>query len=175
MTMNSLLSRLRITARLYGGFGLLVAIGFAVAVISVWQFGAVGGAFDKYGAITTNTVRNLQVQSLVNDMRRLQLRYKTSAEEETLKAFVEDRTLAEELLTVAAKETLSEDRRKLYNEIHGNITTLQTLMNSLVDTVKKQQSERTVLFSGGDELTASTNALVEAARSGGDAAVAAHA
>jgi hypothetical protein len=41
IAVNSLLSRLRITARLYGSFGPRVAIGFAVAVISVWQFGTI--------------------------------------------------------------------------------------------------------------------------------------
>ena len=173
--MGRMLEKFRITARLYGGFGMLVVIGFTVAVVSVWQFSAVGEQVSTLARVSGGMARSTAVASLANDMQRLALRYKISGEEASIAALGEDRAKAMELLQVAIEKSILADRRKAYGNMKAGIEAYQAKFDHLVELTKKSQAARAGLTAGGDQLTTAAQALLDALRAEGDATMLQHA
>jgi len=162
--MRQILDRLRITARIYGGFGLLVALGFAVAAISIWQFATVGRHFETYETVTGNVVSGLQVEGLVNDMQRLALRYRISGEDQNIKDFADAHKQAAALLQDAARATPSADRRKLYDETRGKLDAIQGVFDDYVRMNEKMLADRAAMVPVGEDMTREAADLVTAVR-----------
>jgi hypothetical protein len=67
------------------------------------------------GTITENNTRAIEIEVMVEKLRRATLRYVYDFDEPSYKEGNERAAKAIELLQVAAKTTTSEERRKLYN------------------------------------------------------------
>ena len=65
---------LGIKARIYGGFGVLVVFGLALALFAVFQFTAVKDAVGKLSALSENNTRALEIGREFEVMRRGSLR-----------------------------------------------------------------------------------------------------
>jgi methyl-accepting chemotaxis protein len=152
-----------IRGRLYGGFGVLVILGLALAGFAVWQLSAIHGQVGRMSALAENAVRVLQVSVDLQALRRADLRYLHDQDEPSFKEAAERETTAIERLQAAAKATLSDERRKTYNGVEANIAALRGVRENLGATVKKMIAGRTTLFSAGDELSANVSKLVAAA------------
>jgi hypothetical protein len=163
---------LGIKARIYGGFGVLVSFGLALALFAAWQLTAVKGAVEKMSALSDNNTRALEIGREFEIMRRGSLRYKFDGEESALKQGTEAAAKATELLQAAAKATLSEERRKTYNGLEAGIQSFQKKRDSLIEITKKLLADKDTLFKVGDDVSATTDKLVTAARASTDAAVA---
>jgi hypothetical protein len=150
----SILSRLRIKARIYLGFGALIVIGLIVAGFGAWQLTSVGKRVDNLSSISENASRNLQVSVLAQKARRLSLRYKTLWDDSVVKDFVDTQKQATELLAAAAQATLSENRRRLYNETSATFAAASQTFDKMVQLGAKIQADRAKLFSGGDQVAA---------------------
>src|ERR1700681_2441821 len=111
--------RLGIKARLYGGFGLLVAFAVALAAFAVVEFSTIDNSVRKLGALADNTVRALDVTHALEVVRRNILHYRLDGNEEQLKEGTEAAGHAAEILQAAAKATLSEDRRRIYGGLEA--------------------------------------------------------
>ena len=173
--MLSYLNRLRITSRLYSGFGALIVIGLFVAVFGVFELGNVGGQVEKLVGISGNVTRNLQVSGLAQEMWRNVLRFKGTADESMITEFKKASTEAVDLLAAASKATVSEERHRIYGEASSTITAASGEVGKLTEIVNSMKGNRAKLFSGGDEVTAATAKLVDDAHKTGDADLYAHA
>jgi len=163
---------LGIKARIYGGFGVLVLFGLALALFAAWQLTAVKGAVEKMSALSDNNTRALEIGREFEIMRRGSLRYKFDGEESALKQGTEAAAKATELLQAAAKATLSEERRKTYNGLEAGVQSFQKKRDGLIEITKKLLADKDTLFKVGDDVSATTDKLVTAARASTDAAVA---
>src|SRR5277367_6372913 len=130
--MKNLLAKLRITARLYGGFGILVAIGFAVAALSVWQFSNVGDDVSTLARVSSGMARNAEVESIANDMQRFALVFKIFGDDEAVKGFGIERTKAVQMLDVAIEKSALAERRKIFGQVKANIEAYQVKFDRIV-------------------------------------------
>jgi methyl-accepting chemotaxis protein len=157
------LLRLRISGRLYAGFGLLVMFGVGLAIVAVLQLSAIDRQVDKMTALSDNTVRVLEISSELQAIRRAILRYDFDHDKPSF-AEAEQRSVhAIELLQAAAKATLSEERRKAYNDIERIVGELRQKRVVLGEAVDKSVAGKAILFPVGDKLAADVAKLVDAA------------
>jgi methyl-accepting chemotaxis protein len=163
---------LGIKGRLYAGFAALVVLGLGLAIFAVWQLSAIQGQVARMTSFSENTARVLELSVDLQAIRRGTLRYLYDGEEASFKEAAERETHAVELLQAAAKVALSEERRKTYNALEGQVAKLRATRETLGANIKKMEASRATLFSVGDQLTADTGKLIEAGRASGDAAAA---
>ncbi|MET4389673.1 methyl-accepting chemotaxis protein [Bradyrhizobium sp. F1.4.3] len=159
---------LRIRGRLYAGFMALVAVGLVMAVVAVWNLRAVQEQVAKASAFSDSTARVLEISTHLQAIQRANLRYIYDANEPAMREASERETAATELLKVGAKGTLSDERRKLYNDLIEDIAKMKTLRDNLGDAVNEARTGKATLLPSGDELTVKMGKLVDAARASAD-------
>jgi methyl-accepting chemotaxis protein len=162
------LSDFRLTTRLYTGFGVLIVLGAALAAFSVVQISSINGQFGQFVLGSGNNVRNLEVQQFVERMRRLTLRYTVSHEDSTIQQFETDIVGASQRLATAVKVTISDERRRTYNQMSESIAAIKQNFDKLVTLGKTEVAARAQLFLDGDELTTTVTNLVGAVRAESD-------
>ncbi len=167
MTFNAL-KNLTIKVKLYSGFGVLVALCVALSAFAIMEFNSIGDNVGKMSALSDNAIRALEVDEFFEKMRRSGLRYAYDHDEPSLKENGEVAASAIETLKEAAKATLSEERRKIYNGLQDEIATEQKSTAALADAVHRSVSGKATLTPAGDKLTANTEKLVELVKAGGD-------
>ncbi|APG14252.1 methyl-accepting chemotaxis protein [Bradyrhizobium elkanii] len=160
--------RLRIRGRLYAGFMALVAVGIVMAVVAIWNLRSVQDQVAKASAFSDSTARVLEVSTHLQAIQRANLRYIYDASEPAMKEAAERETAATELLKVGAQGTLSEERRKLYNDLIADIATMRSLRDNLGDAVNEARTGKATLLPSGDELTVKMGKLVDVARAAVD-------
>ena len=160
--------RLRIRGRLYAGFMALVVVGLVMAVVAVWNLRSVQDQVAKLSALSDSTARVLEISTHLQAIQRADLRYIYDANEAALKEAAERETAATELLQIGAKGTLSEERRKLYNDLIADIAKMRSLRDNLGDAVNEARTGKATLLPSGDELTVKMNKLVDVARAAVD-------
>jgi methyl-accepting chemotaxis protein len=163
-----ILRSLSVRTRIYFGFGMLLVLSAGLAIFSVTQLGTIGYEVDRSTSLSTNTVRVLDSERLFESMRKDALRNQANWDDASPKAFSESAAQVRELLTLAGKTTLSEERRKTYAEVMRRTEELSSEFGQLAKMTSGAKEERTALFGIGDEVTAATNRLVTAARAGND-------
>ncbi|UPK33755.1 HAMP domain-containing protein [Bradyrhizobium sp. 186] len=160
--------RLRIRGRLYAGFTALVVVGFAMAMTAVWNLWAVQDQVARQSALSDSTARVLEISTHLQAIQRANLRYIYDGSEPAMREAAERETAVTELLQVGAKGTLSEERRKLYDGLIGDIAKMRTLRDNLGDAVNEARTGKATLLPSGDELTVKMGKLVDAARASAD-------
>jgi len=70
------LSRLGIRSRIYGGMGILVVLGLALAGQGIWQLTAIDDQVGKMRALSDNNTRVLTILGLMDRTQRASLTYK---------------------------------------------------------------------------------------------------
>ncbi|WP_256807935.1 methyl-accepting chemotaxis protein [Bradyrhizobium sp. Bra64] len=160
--------RLRIRGRLYAGFMALVAVGLVMAVVAVWNLREVQDQVGRQSALSDSTARVLEISTHLQAIQRANLRYIYDASEPAMKEAAERETAATELLQVGAKGTLSQERRKLYEGLIGDIARMRSLRDNLSDAVNEARTGKATLLPSGDELTVKMAKLVDTARAAVD-------
>ncbi|MHC2292267.1 HAMP domain-containing methyl-accepting chemotaxis protein [Bradyrhizobium barranii] len=160
--------RLRIRGRLYAGFMALVAVGLVMAVVAIWNLRSVQDQVAKASAFSDSTARVLEVSTHLQAIQRANLRYIYDASEPAMKEAAERETAATELLKVGAQGTLSEERRRLYNDLIADIAKMRSLRDNLGDAVNEARTGKATLLPSGDELTVKMGKLVDVARAAVD-------
>jgi methyl-accepting chemotaxis protein len=155
---------LGIKGRLYGGFGLLVAFGLALALFAIWQLNWTTVALDKMSALSAGNRRLFQISREFGVMQRAALSYKFRGDLESMNRGSEAAATAIELLRAAAIATISEERRKTYMALETDITLFQKRLGAVVDATRNIDAARSELVIVGDYLTKNTNILFETAR-----------
>jgi methyl-accepting chemotaxis protein len=154
---------LRIRGRLYGGFGALVLFGVALAGFAVWQLGEIRTQVAVLTLQSTSTIRAGEIAAQLQAIRRAILRYTFDHDE---KSFAEAETrLAKttDLLEVAIKTSVYEERRSVYKEIAKNVEDLKVKRVALGEAVRQLTAGRDLLFTDGDKMAADVQKFVDAA------------
>src|ERR1700680_4735900 len=74
-----------IKTRIYGGFGVLVALGLALALFASWQLNWVDTAVGKMSQISNGRTHILEISREFGIMRRVALSYKLDNNADSLK------------------------------------------------------------------------------------------
>jgi methyl-accepting chemotaxis protein len=155
---------LGIKSRIYGGFGVLVALGLALALLGSWQLNSINNAIGALSSISGANMRTVEISREFEIMRRAALRYKFDGNAESLKVGAEAAAKAIALLLTSAKETPSADRRNIYNDLAAGIASFGRKLDALVEGTKTLDVAKSALFTVGNELTENTDRLLGAAR-----------
>jgi hypothetical protein len=126
------LLRLGLKPRLYGGFGLLVLLGLALAVFAVVELSGIRTGVQKFSDINDNNTRALEVARQLEIIRRTNLRFTIDADEQAVTEAMAAETSALALLKDAAAATLSEERRTLYNGLRSDVESVRSKREKLV-------------------------------------------
>jgi hypothetical protein len=156
--------RLGLKPRVYSSFAVLVGIALALACFTIWELLSIETGVQKFSAINDNTTRALEVSNRIEIILRSNLRYAIRADEQSIKDAETAEASAIELLNAAADATLSEERRTIYNGLRSDIVSLRAKRETLVGFVTQMTADRAKLFTGGDELIAAAEELVQQSR-----------
>src|SRR5262245_43220929 len=155
---------LRIRGRLYAGFSALVMVGLTMAIVAVWNLWTVQSQVERLSTLSDNTARVQEISVNLQALRRANLHYIYDANAPAFKEAAEREAATEELLRTMAKAAVSEERRKIYSNLIGDIEKIRTLRERMGRAVRETTAGKAALLPGGDELTANTGKLVVAAR-----------
>jgi len=148
--------------------GILVILGLALAFQGVRQLTSIDDEVMRMSALSDNNTRVLKIGGLLETARRASLEYKTSGTPAALEEGDAADTQTTGLLEVAARATLSDERRRTYGMMVNNVTEFHKLRGDLTALTREIQESRARLFSGGDQMSAATAALVPAVQISGD-------
>ena len=158
-------SNYRIRTRIYVGFGAVILLGAVVAGFGVWQFTALGVGVNRLVTAGADVTRNLEVNRLIEGMRRAALKYKTSGDEGAIKEFTDGAARAGGLLDEAGKAAGSDEQRQIYDAATGQLAEIQQQFTKLADIGKEIKAGHAELFKGGEALRVSAEKLLIKARS----------
>src|SRR5450631_4485117 len=154
---------LRIRGRLYVGFGALVLFCAALAGFAVMQLGAIHGQVGAMDLQSKNTIRVGEIATELQAIRRSLLRYAFDQDEASFAEAEKRLSKTADLLEVAAKTTMTEERRVAYKAALTEITELKTKRLALGDAVKQMLAGRNLLFTDGDQMATDVQKFVDAA------------
>ncbi len=154
---------LRISGRLYAGFGLLILFIAALAGIGMWQLGAISESVDALSAQSKNTVRVGEITTHLQAIRRGVLRYSFDQDEASLTDADKRLGAVSALLEQAAAAARFEDRKAEFKRTLDNVAELKTSRMALGEAVKQMQAGRALLFTDGDKMAEDLNKFVAAA------------
>lgn len=161
------LASLTIRKRLYVGFGILVLSGIGLAGFAVSQLRTIGTDVGKSTLLASNTQRVLEIARLFEVLRKDALRNAVTWQDSAVTDFEVTARQTRALLVEAGKMSLwSEARRKSYEGLAAEVSTLSTAFDGLGKLTAGATEDRKTLFTTGDGVTAANAALINAVRAG---------
>src|SRR5713101_4399332 len=154
---------LRITGRLYGGFGALLLFCAGLAGFAVWQLSAIHTEVASLTVQSKNAIRAGEITTELQATRRALLRYTFDQDEASFAEAEKRMSKTTDLLEEAVKTTISEERRTIYRDAAKEIAELKTKRLALGDAMKQMLAGRNLLFSDGDQMAADVQKFVDAA------------
>src|SRR5713226_10056871 len=154
---------LRITGRLYGGFGALLLFCAGLAGFAVWQLSAIHTEVASLTVQSKNAIRAGEITTELQATRRALLRYTFDQDEASFAEAEKRMSKTTDLLEEAVKTTISEERRTIYRDAAKEIAELKTKRLALGDAMKQMLAGRNLLFSDGDKMAADVQKFVDAA------------
>ena len=154
---------LRITGRLYGGFGALLLFCAGLAGFAVWQLSAIHTEVASLTVQSKNAIRAGEITTELQATRRALLRYTFDQDEASFAEAEKRMSKTTDLLEEAVKTTISEERRTVYRDAAKEIAELKTKRLALGDAMKQMLAGRNLLFSDGDQMAADVQKFVDAA------------
>jgi methyl-accepting chemotaxis protein len=154
---------LRISGRLYVGFGALLLFCIGLAGFAVMQLGELRTQVAAMTLQSENTIRVGEIATNLQAIRRAILRYAFDHDE---KSYTESETRlkkAGDLLVEADRRTKSEERRAAYKEIDKDIEQLKAKRLALGEAVHQLVAGRDALFTDGDKMAEDVQKFVDAA------------
>ncbi len=160
-----LLNRIKVSARVSLGFGVLVALGLAVAGFGAVQFSNVEGQVAKMTAVSGSVHRVSVISDLVDAVRRADAQFRLDGDSAALKSREGSEAQARALLAEAIRVGHSPERLHIYQNVLDGLKAHDETAGRFVSLYKSALDARARLFTGGDELTAATDHLLAAVRS----------
>jgi methyl-accepting chemotaxis protein len=155
-------NNIRIGGRLYGGFGVLILFGIALAGMAVWQLWAIQGQVSLMDLQSRNNLRSVRIMSELHAIRRAVLRYNFDQDEKSFAESGKRLDDAAALLDTAVKASLSEQRRAIYVEVAKLAEDLKAKRAALGDAVKLMAAGRQALFAEGDTMASEVQKFLDA-------------
>ena len=157
-----------IQGRLYFGFGTVVALTMALSAFTGWQFLSLHTEIETMATVSQTALNAREVAEQLQAIRRANLRYAVEGDETSFKEAGERETKTLEILRRAEATAASDDRRGIYQGLEKSLADLRAARESLGEIVALKIAGRAALFTGGDQFTAATQKLVQAAHDNGD-------
>src|ERR1700712_333488 len=110
MSVTSTFSNFKVRTRLYFGFLSLIAVALLLAGAGSWGIKRIGGQVTKLEAVGGNVQRVLTVKSLLETIRRTQLRYMLDNDAASVTEMQAAQAQAKEVMVASAANTLSAER-----------------------------------------------------------------
>ncbi len=167
------LNHFKVKTRIYAGFGALVALVMTLAVIGWLQLSTIAANVTKFGGMSETATQILDVDRLLEIVRRAELRYRTAYDDAQIKIFTDAQAQAVDLLNQITKVTANAARLQIYREQQASLQLLGERDQQLIQITKSVKDERAKVSAEGDTLTAALAKVGEIAGKGGDAATAA--
>jgi len=158
----------RIGTRIHLWFGAVIVLGALVTLFGIWQFTALDGQVDRLVASGAGVARNLEVNRIVEAMRRAALKYKTGGEEAAIKEFADSAARASLLLKEAAALGAPDEQRQVIASATGQLAEIEQDFAKLAAIGKEIKTGRGDLFKGGEALKAAAENMIIKSRSSFD-------
>ncbi|MGE7413288.1 methyl-accepting chemotaxis protein [Methylobacterium tarhaniae] len=158
--------------RLYVGFGSLMLIAAGIGAFSIQQQSEIGAQYERRGNLDQVARQILSVQGASIGLAGEAEQYRLAPNPEKIASMEAARQGIERESRDLVGRAVSEDRRTIYATIEGHARDLKPELEKLVAAGRVMTEAKATLFTGGDELTRSTSALVAEMRArGGDAQI----
>jgi methyl-accepting chemotaxis protein len=164
------LNQLNVRSRIYAGFGLLVALGLALAALGLWQFSATGRQVGSLVTVSDHAADILRASHLLETMRRAALTYQTKGDAAMIKEFSDAHAQARELIARLAKDDASDARRRAYREVSDGLGPFKAAFDELVQLSNGGRERTAALTRLGGEFVAAIGRAVALVRAGDDMA-----
>ncbi|UMY16392.1 methyl-accepting chemotaxis protein [Methylobacterium organophilum] len=158
---------LGIRSRLYAGFGSLMVIAVGLGGFAQYQLGSVVSQYDERSRLEGVARSIFTVNSLTARLIAQTEDYRSSPKPERLAELEKTRQSLEDVSANLAATAVSQERLRIYvqlrdsaHELKGEVQRLGTAGSTILDAKNK-------LFTGGDELTRATGALLTEMRARG--------
>jgi len=168
--MNLSFNHFRITARIYAGFGILIALGLALGLFGVWQQSKVDRQVDLLVAMFNGTASNLDIGHHLETLRRAALHYQQFADEASLKEFDAAHKGAVEQVQKLLKAGASEQRRADFQNLDKALGEFRRNFDELTKFSKVLAGISVDQAKIGGQLVSAMNNVTKAAREGNDLA-----
>ena len=159
-----MLNRFKVATRIYAGFGVIVALGVALAAFGVFQLTHVATQVAKMDALAENVARVLGASETLEAIRRVE----TSVRQDSTAAALTELKLriaqTTDLIADAADASDPGPLRDALISVKNSLQAHAIIVEQMARLSAARTAERARLFTGGDELTAAANKLVEAAK-----------
>lgn len=163
------LSDYKITTRIFGGFGILILLGTAIAGFGVWQLASIGIQVNRVVAAADRNALVLTVGERIQAMGRLSLKYKTTGDEASAQEFGGEATLAIAELEELAKAGIASEGRDKFDEARKQIIDADKTFKTLREYVAATKNTRNYLTNLGlKEVDPALDRLLAAARNDDD-------
>jgi methyl-accepting chemotaxis protein len=162
---RGILARFRLRTRLYIGFFSLVAMAVLLAAAGSWGINEVGSQITKLESIDANVQRVSSAWSLLETIRRGQIRIMADADEAAGDEIQTAQTNAKDLLATSAANTSSADRRAKYTAIATRLTEMMTGSRKLLVLGQTLSKARARMVVEGEALTVAADKMISSATS----------
>jgi methyl-accepting chemotaxis protein len=166
MSPTSTLTNLKLRTRLYLGFLSLIALALLLAGAGSWGINRLGGDVTKLEAVGGNVQRVLTTKSLLEAIRRAQLRYMFDNDAASVTEMQVAQAQAKEVMAASAANTLSAERLTIYNNVSARLVEQVNGGGKLVEFGQTAIEGRGHLFTDGDTLTTAADKMMAATRAG---------
>ncbi|MFN5682709.1 HAMP domain-containing protein, partial [Bradyrhizobium sp.] len=156
------MSGMKIKTRLYGGFGVLVALGLLMAGFGLWQSSATSERVERLSTQAENAIGVVKISSELQAIRRALLRYQFDNDEASFAEAERRLGATATMLEQSAKEAGSDMQRDSARQLQKSIVAIQEARTALGGAVKVYSTGRTALFSEGDKMSADVQKFLDA-------------
>lgn len=163
MSISHTFANLKIQTKILAGFAVSLVLAGGMAGFAVVQLSGIDHDVRTARALSDNLGRVLQAELSAQNMRRAALRYRFDAEKGQISDFAVARDAGLGLLADAAKATLSEDRRKLYNANRESVQVYNLQMQSFTELTDTEFALKKDLSKLGDLMSETAGRLVDLA------------
>ncbi|KMO14106.1 methyl-accepting chemotaxis protein [Methylobacterium platani] len=159
-----------IRTRLYGGFGVLVALSAGLGAYALSSGRGTAARYEERATLERVALRVFSVNGLTHQLAGQAVTYRFTQDPESLAAM--GRTLArvDEISAELERTAIDPERKALYAAILANARSLKADAARLGELGARIRDSRTKLFSGGDALAKASAALVAAVKLDGTSA-----
>ena len=165
------LNRFLIKWRIFGGFGLIVALSVIMAVYGLWALSGIAKNVEDSMRLSRNAVGVLEASRSLEAMRRTATRMATAPDAALVKEFNDNVGAVETFIKQTLATTNDPERTRLYNDVLAELSRHKGTFDVLVKSSTATAQHRDKLIAEDAQLEGATAKLIEAARSAGNNAV----
>src|SRR6516165_5614042 len=128
--------KLGIRTRINGGFGVLVALSLGLTGFAYWQLSGIGEEVARLSRLSDLSTRAAEIGDAFEAIRFAMLRFRAFGEASALQPAAEAETRAAQLLEDARKTTVSDQRRRAYENLTASLGDIRASREALLELAK---------------------------------------